>query len=178
MHAGMKWRTFIPPNTSQKNYFGILEIVKNTICRGYSKNKLGFYGKGKNLFLAWQIMNSSTARSWLCMKAMTTPRCRAEICHVRNIFFLSRSTKRCNSIFCLLYHLQIVLLTFVYTKIHYFYRNNDFNGDLTCVRGMKAPAAPAMPLALVAVLPSFFSSWLLKHLYWGIFTRNVGKDDS
>ena len=41
----------------------------------------------------------------------------------------------------------------MYTKIHYFYRNNDFNGDLTCVRGMKAPAAPAVPLMLVAVLP-------------------------
>ena len=33
------------------------------------------------------------------MKAGTVPRCRAEICRARNIFFLSRSTKRCDSVF-------------------------------------------------------------------------------
>ena len=26
--------------------------------------------------------------------------------------------------------------------MHKFFRNNDLNGDLTCVMGMKAPAAP------------------------------------
>ena len=46
--------------------------------------------------------------------------CRAEICRARNIFFLSRSTKRCNSVFSSLCHLQIVLLTIANTKIHYF----------------------------------------------------------
>ena len=35
----------------------------------------------------------------LGMKARTVPHCRAEICRARNIFFLSRSTKRCNSVF-------------------------------------------------------------------------------
>ena len=35
----------------------------------------------------------------LGMKARTVPRCRAEICRARNILFLSRSTKRCNSVF-------------------------------------------------------------------------------
>ena len=35
----------------------------------------------------------------LGMKAGTVPRYRAEICRARNIFFLSRSTKRCNSVF-------------------------------------------------------------------------------
>ena len=35
----------------------------------------------------------------LGMKTGTVPRCRAEICRARNIFFLSRSTKRCNSVF-------------------------------------------------------------------------------
>ena len=35
----------------------------------------------------------------LGMKAGTVPRYRAEICYARNIFFLSRSTKRCNSVF-------------------------------------------------------------------------------
>ena len=35
----------------------------------------------------------------LGMKARTEPRCRAEICRARNKFFLSRSTKRCNSVF-------------------------------------------------------------------------------
>ena len=38
-------------------------------------------------------------------------------------------------------------------------RNNDFNGDMTCVRGMKTPAAP---LALVAVSPSFFNIFLAR----------------
>ena len=78
----------------------------------------------------------------LGMKAGTVPRCRVEICRARNIFFLSRSTKRCNTVFFSLCHLQIVLLTIANTKIHYFYRNNGFNGDLTCVRGRKAPAVP------------------------------------
>ena len=35
----------------------------------------------------------------LGMKAGTVPRRRAKICRARNIFFLSRSTKRCNSVF-------------------------------------------------------------------------------
>ena len=56
----------------------------------------------------------------LGMKARTVPRCRAEICRARYIFFLSRSTKRCNSVFFSLCHLQIVLLTIANTKIHYF----------------------------------------------------------
>ena len=56
--------------------------------------------------------------------------------------FLSRFTKRCNSIIFSFYHLQIVLLTTANNKIHKFSRNNDLNGYLTCVRGMKAPAAP------------------------------------
>ena len=43
------------------------------------------------------------------------------ICRARNIFFLSRSTKRCNTIFFSLCHLQIVLLTIANTKIHYFF---------------------------------------------------------
>ena len=51
----------------------------------------------------------------LGMKARTVPRCR-----VRNIFFLSRSAKRCNSVFFSLCHLQIVLLTIANIKIHYF----------------------------------------------------------
>ena len=34
----------------------------------------------------------------LGMKARTVPRCRAEICRAKNIFFLSRSTKRCSSV--------------------------------------------------------------------------------
>ena len=78
-------------------------------------------------------------------------------------------------------HLQIVLLTIANTKIHYFYQNNDFNGDLTCVRGMKAPAAAcrAVPLALVAVYLIFFFTFD----YWNIcpgciFTRIHGTDDS
>ena len=79
----------------------------------------------------------------LGMKARTVPRCRAEICCARNKFFLSRSTKRCNSVFFSLCHLQIVLLTIANTKnTLFFYQNNDFNGDLTCVRGRKAPAVP------------------------------------
>ena len=104
----------------------------------------------------------------LGMKARTVPRCRAEICRARNIFFLSRSTLRCNSVFFSLCHLQIVLLTIANTNIHYFfYRNNDFNGDLTCVRGRKAPAVPrrALPLALVAAY-HIFNSRLLEHLSW------------
>ena len=52
----------------------------------------------------------------LGMKARTVPRCRA-----RNLFFLSQSTKRCNSVFFSLCHLQIVLLTIANTKIHYFF---------------------------------------------------------
>ena len=92
------------------------------------------------------------------MKAMTAPRLCAEICRARNIFFLSRSTKRCNSIFFSLYHLQIVLLTIAYTKIHYFYRNNDFDGDLKGVRGMKAPAAPCRATCVSGILPYFFNS--------------------
>ena len=56
----------------------------------------------------------------LGMKAGTVPRCRAEICRARNIFFLSRSTKGCNSVFFSLCHLQIVLLTIANTKIYYF----------------------------------------------------------
>ena len=56
----------------------------------------------------------------LGMKARTVPRCRSAICRARNIFFLSRSTKRCNSVFFSLCHLQIVLLTIANTKIHYF----------------------------------------------------------
>ena len=51
----------------------------------------------------------------LGMKARTVPRCRA-----RNIIFLSRSTKRCNSVFFSLCHLQIVLLTIANAKMHYF----------------------------------------------------------
>ena len=39
--------TFIPPNTSKKKYFRILEIVKNTICRGYSKKKIGVLWEGE-----------------------------------------------------------------------------------------------------------------------------------
>ena len=63
--------------------------------------------------------------SLLGIKARTVPRCRAEICRAeicraRNIFFLSQSTKRCNSVFFSLCHLQIVLLTIDNTKIHYF----------------------------------------------------------
>ena len=76
------------------------------------------------------------------MKAMTAPRCRAEICRATNKFSLSRFTKSCNSIVFSFYHLQIVFLTTANNKIHYFPLNNDFNGVLTCVRGMKAPAAP------------------------------------
>ena len=52
------------------------------------------------------------------MKAMTALRCRVEICRARNIFFLSRSTKRCNSMIFSFYHLQIVLLTTANNKIH------------------------------------------------------------
>ena len=52
----------------------------------------------------------------LGMKARTVPRFRAEICRARNIFFLSRSTKRCNSVFFSLCHLQIVLLTIAIYK--------------------------------------------------------------
>ena len=52
----------------------------------------------------------------LGMKARTVPRCRAEICRARNIFFLSRSTKRYNFVFFSLCHLQIVLLTIANTK--------------------------------------------------------------
>ena len=89
----------------------------------------------------------------LGMKARTVPRCRSEICRARNIVFLSRSTKRCNSVFFSLCQLQIVLQQLPIQKYIIFYRNNDFNGDLTCVRGRKAPSVQcrALPLALVAV---------------------------
>ena len=114
----------------------------------------------------------------LGMKARTVPRCRAEICRARNIFFLSRSTKRGNSVFFSLCHLQIVLLTIANTKIHYFYRNNDFNGDLTCVRDRKAPAVPCLATCVSGSLPYF-----LTVDYWNIcpgciFTRIHGTDDS
>ena len=56
----------------------------------------------------------------LGMKAKTVLRRRAEICRARNILFISRNTKRCNSVFFLLCHLQIVLLTIANTKIFYF----------------------------------------------------------
>ena len=66
------------------------------------------------------IRNNLTSASLLSMiiemdynllgiKAGTVPRCRAEISRARNIFFLSRSTKRCNSVFSLC-HLQIVFI--------------------------------------------------------------------
>ena len=87
------------------------------------------------------------------MKAMTAPRCRAEIWHTRNNFSLSQITKRCNSIIFSLYHLQIVLLTIESKKLHYFSQNNDFNGDLTCVRGMKAPATPCHATCVSGSLP-------------------------
>ena len=110
----------------------------------------------------------------LGMKARTVPRYRAEICRARNIFFLSRSTKRCNSVFFSLCHLQIVLLTIANTKIHYFfYRNNDFTGDLTCVRGRKASAVPCLATCVIFLTVD----------YWNIcpgciFTRIHGTDDS
>ena len=56
----------------------------------------------------------------LGMKARTVPRCRAEICRARNIFFLSRSTKRCNFVFFSLCHLQIVLLHCQYKNTLFF----------------------------------------------------------
>ena len=112
------------------------------------------------------------------MKARTVPRCRAEICRARNIFFLSRSTKRCNSVFFSLCHLQIVLLTIANTKIHYFYRNNDFNGDLTIVGGRKAPDVPcrALPLTLVAVyrLTFVLAAFLLESMARMILSWYLG----
>ena len=116
-------------------------------------------------------------KPWPCRAAT------AEICRARNIFFLSRSTKRCNSIFFSLYHLQIVLLTIANTKIHYFfYRINDFNGDLTCVRVWKPLPCRDVPLALVAVCGSFTLIFLTVD-YWNIrpgciLNRNHGTDDS
>ena len=91
------------------------------------------------------------------------------ICRARNTFFLSRSTKRCNSIFFFaLSSANSIINNCQYKNTLFFYRNNDFNGDLTCVRGMKAHAAPcrAWPLALVAVYHNFFNSRLLEHLSW------------
>ena len=105
---------------------------------------------------------------------MTVPRYRTEICRARNIFFLSRSTKRCNSIFFSLCHLQIVLLTIANTKIHiFFYRNNDFNGDLTCVRGMKA--LPRRATCVSSSLPYFFNGRLLEHLSWVHFLESMAR---
>ena len=90
------------------------------------------------------------------MKAMTGPRCRAEIWCARNNFSLSQITKTCNSIIFSLYHLQIVLLTIESKKLHYFSQNNDFNGDLTFARGIKAPAAPCHATCVSGSLPYFF----------------------
>ena len=59
---------------------------------------------------------------------------------------------------------EALLLTIANTKIHYFYRNNAFNVDLTCARVRKPLPLRAVPLALVAVLLSFFNSRLLEHL--------------
>ena len=88
----------------------------------------------------------------LGMKARTVPRAVPEI-----YFSFPEALRGVIPYFFSLCHLQIVLLTIANTKIHYFYRNNDFNGDLTCVRGRKAPAVPcrALPLALVAVYHIF-----------------------
>ena len=103
---------------------------------------------------------------WSGMKAMTAQRCRAEIFRVRNIFFFPEALRGVKSYFFSLYHLQIVLLTNANTKIHYFYPNNDFDGDLTCVRGMKAPAVPCRATCVCSSLPYFFNSRLLEHLSW------------
>ena len=85
----------------------------------------------------------------LGMKARTVPRCRGEICRARNIFFLSRSTKRCNSVFFFaLSSANSIINNCQYKNTLFFYRNNDFNGDLTCVRGRKAPAVPCVPCRL------------------------------
>ena len=57
-----------------------------------------------------QSMTIEMDYNLLGMKARTVPRCRAEICRARNIFFLSRSTKRCNSVFFSLCHLAISII--------------------------------------------------------------------
>ena len=61
------------------------------------------------------------------------------ICRARNTFFLSRSTKRCNSIFFLLCHLQIVLLTIANTKIHYFFTGIMILMEIWHVSGVWKP---------------------------------------
>ena len=42
----------------------------------------------------------------------------------------------------------------------------------------KALPRRAVPFAIVAVLPSFFNSWLLNHFSWVYFYKKMGKDDS
>ena len=51
-------------------------------------------------------------------------------------------------------------------EIHYFSRNNDFNGDLTCVRGMKAPAAPCRATCISGSLPYFFKQFITGTFFW------------
>ena len=93
------------------------------------------------------------------MKAMTAPKSAApKSAAPEKYFSFPKALRGVIPYFFSLYHLQIVLLTIAYTKIHYFYRNNDFNGDLTCVRGMKAPAAPCRATCVSGILPYFFNS--------------------
>ena len=114
----------------------------------------------------------------LGVKARTVPRCRVEIFRARNVFSFPEALRGEFRIFSLC-HLQIVLFTIANTKIHYFfYRNNDFKSDLTCVRGRKAPAVPCLATCVSGSLPYF-----LTVDYWNIcpgciFTRIHGTDDS
>ena len=85
------------------------------------------------------------------MKARTVPRAAPKSAVPEIYFSFPEALRGVIPYFFSLCHLQIVLLTIANTKIHYFfYRNNDLNGDLTCVRGRKAPAVPcrAMPCHL------------------------------
>ena len=115
----------------------------------------------------------------LGMKARTVPRCRAEICSARNIFFLSRSTMRCNSVFFFsLSSANSIINNCQYKNTLFFYPNNDFNGDLTCVRSRRAPAVPCLATCVSGSLPYF-----LTVDYWNIcpgciFSRIHGTDDS
>ena len=57
--------------------------------------------------------------------------------------------------------------------MHYFSRNNDFNGDLTCVRGMKAPAAPCRATCVSGSLPYFFKQFITGTFVLGTFLLEI-----